>query len=45
MIKYENLVNKQYKESEVTPTPTMYDEEMEPVADIPTHLVDNFHNF
>ena len=24
---------------------TDYDEEMEPVAAIPTHLADNFHNF
>ena len=24
---------------------TNYDEEMEPVAAIPTHLADNFHNF
>ena len=60
MIKYENLMNKRYKEPEdgnfedatkeileavSGDSNTDYDEEMEPVAAIPAHLADNFHNF
>ena len=60
MMKYENLMNKRYKEPEdgkfedatkeileaVSGDSNIdYDKEMEPVAAIPTHLADNFHNF
>ena len=60
MMKYEDLVNKQYIEPEdgkfedatkeileavSGDSNTDYDEEMEPVAAIPAHLADNFHNF
>ena len=60
MMKYEDLVNKRYKEpgdgkfedatKEILEavsgdSNTDYDEEMEPVAAIPAHLADNFHNF
>ena len=60
MMKYENLMNKQYKEREDGKfedatreileavsgvSNTDYDEEIEPVAAIPTHLADNFNNF
>ena len=57
MMKYENLVNKQYKEPEdgkfedatkeilAGDSDIDCDEEMEPVATIPAHLPDNFHSF
>ena len=60
MMKYENLMNKRYKEPEdgkfedatkeileaVSGDSNIdYDKEMEPVAAIPMHLADNFHNF
>ena len=60
MMKYEDLVNKRYKEPEdgkfedatkeileavSGDSDTDDDEDMEPVATIPAHLADNFHNF
>ena len=59
IMKYENLMNKRYKEPEdgkfedatkeileavSGDSNTDYDEEMEPVAAIPEHIADNFHD-
>ena len=56
-MKYEDLVNKQYKEPEdgkfedatkeivSGDSDTYYEEEMEPIAAIPVQLADNFQNF